>query len=150
MLEFKQLVPNFWIGLNDLDYEGVHKWIDGKPLQLTNWYKENPKKDDGKYFGCFELFCRRYREVYFWAQSFPDHNSLSANLTKWVKDTRTIRRVMPTNCLCLFNHFVGLARKGLKKCLYRKKNVLQSCKYHSVITQKLLWRFLWEIIVQVE
>ena len=31
-----------------------------------------------------------------------------------VKHTQTIRRLLPTNCLRVFNHFVGLACKGLK------------------------------------
>ena len=39
-------------------------------------------------------------------------NPLSANPTKWSK-TQTIRRLLPTNCLNVFNHFVGLALKGL-------------------------------------
>ena len=30
-----------------------------------------------------------------------------------VKHTQTIRRQQPTNCLSLFDHFVGLALKGL-------------------------------------
>ena len=30
-----------------------------------------------------------------------------------VKHTQTIRREKPTNCLSVFNHFVGLALKGL-------------------------------------
>ena len=30
-----------------------------------------------------------------------------------VKHTQTIRRLLPTNCLNVFNHFVGLALKGL-------------------------------------
>ena len=32
-----------------------------------------------------------------------------------VKHTQTIRRLLPTNCLSVFDHFVGLVLKGLKK-----------------------------------
>ena len=31
-----------------------------------------------------------------------------------VKHTQTIRRLLPSNCLSVFDHFVGLALKGLK------------------------------------
>ena len=31
-----------------------------------------------------------------------------------VKQTKTIRRLLPTNCLSVFNHFVGLTLKGFK------------------------------------
>ena len=35
-----------------------------------------------------------------------------------VKHTQTIRRQKPTNCLSVFDHFVGLALEGLKSgCL---------------------------------
>ena len=33
---------------------------------------------------------------------------------KIVKHTQTIHRLSPTNCLSVFDHFVGLALKGLK------------------------------------
>ena len=33
---------------------------------------------------------------------------------KIVKQTQPIRRLLPTNCLSVFDHFVGLALKGLK------------------------------------
>ena len=32
-----------------------------------------------------------------------------------VKHTQTIRRLVPTNCLNVFHHFVGLALKGLNE-----------------------------------
>ena len=32
---------------------------------------------------------------------------------KMVKDTERIRRQQPTNCLSMFDHFVGLTLKGL-------------------------------------
>ena len=32
-----------------------------------------------------------------------------------LKNTPTVRRLVPTNCLSVFDHFVGLALKGLKK-----------------------------------
>ena len=31
-----------------------------------------------------------------------------------VKHTQTIRRLLPTKCLSVFDHFVGLGLKGLK------------------------------------
>ena len=33
---------------------------------------------------------------------------------KMVKHTHTIRRQQPSNCLRVFDHFVGLAHQGLK------------------------------------
>ena len=38
---------------------------------------------------------------------------LSANPTKWSNTLKTIRRQKPTNCLSVFDHFAGLAFKGL-------------------------------------
>ena len=34
-----------------------------------------------------------------------------------VKNTQTICRLLPTNCLSVFNHFLGLVLKGLNLCL---------------------------------
>ena len=33
-----------------------------------------------------------------------------------VKHTQTIRRLLPLNCLSVFEHFVGLALKRLRPC----------------------------------
>ena len=41
-----------------------------------------------------------------------------------VKHTQTIRRQKPTNCLSVFDHFVGLALKVL----------IQLCHFPSLIT----------------
>ena len=37
---------------------------------------------------------------------------LNANPTKW-SNTQTIRQLLSTNCLSVFDHFIGLALKGL-------------------------------------
>ena len=37
---------------------------------------------------------------------------------KMVKHTQAIRRQQQTNCLSVFDHFLGLALKGLKKLSY--------------------------------
>ena len=42
-------------------------------------------------------------------------NSLSANPIKWLKTLKQFVDNLPTNCLGVFNHFVGLALKGLRK-----------------------------------
>ena len=38
---------------------------------------------------------------------------MKIKLDKMVKHTQTIRRQQPTNCLSVFDQFVGLALKGL-------------------------------------
>ena len=41
-------------------------------------------------------------------------NPLSANITKWSNTLKQFVGKLPTNCLSVFDHFVGLASKGLK------------------------------------
>ena len=42
-------------------------------------------------------------------------NPLNVSNHKMVKHTQRIRRLLPTNCLSVFDHFVGLALKELTK-----------------------------------
>ena len=49
-------------------------------------------------------------------------NPLSAKITKWSNTLKQFVGNLPTNCLSVFDHFVGLALKGLKMkwlCLKR-------------------------------
>ena len=43
-----------------------------------------------------------------------------------VKHTQTIRRLVPTNILSVFDHFVRLAFKGLKKSWWEESTKLKS------------------------
>ena len=47
-----------------------------------------------------------------------------------VKHTQTIRWLLPTNCLILFDHFVGLALKGLSNVFL---------KVHKITLIMVLW-----------
>ena len=40
-------------------------------------------------------------------------NPLSTNITKWLNTLKQFVGKLPTNCLSVFDHFVGLALKGL-------------------------------------
>ena len=55
---------------------------------------------------------------------------------KLVKHTQTIRRVLPTNCLSVFDDFVGLVLKGLITILPDLRRLL------PVQTKNQLGRFL--------
>ena len=43
------------------------------------------------------------------------YNPFKSQPRKTVKHTQTIHRLLPTNCLSVFDHFVGLALKRLTK-----------------------------------
>ena len=44
-----------------------------------------------------------------------DTNPLRANFTKWSNTLKQFIVKLPTNCLSVFDHFVKLALKGLRK-----------------------------------
>ena len=46
--------------------------------------------------------------------SFHTLNLLSAKFIKWSNTLKQFVGELPTNCLSLFDHFKGLALKGLK------------------------------------
>ena len=52
-----------------------------------------------------------------------------------VKHTQAIRRVLPTNCLSVFDHFVELALKGLRS---GKKVVMKGIERSTVRQERLL------------
>ena len=74
---------------------------------------------------------------------FQMANPLSANLkkkkkkkktlSKWSK-TQTIRRLLLTNCLSVFDHFWGLARKGLISIKQEFSNFVQ--RFTKLLMQK--------------
>ena len=43
--------------------------------------------------------------------------------------TRTIRRLLPTNCLSVLDHLMGLALKGLKFCLFFHRHVSEGTHF---------------------
>ena len=47
----------------------------------------------------------------------PPSSPFKRQIYKMVKHTQTIRRLLSTNCLSVFDHFVGLVLKGLKNGL---------------------------------
>ena len=44
-------------------------------------------------------------------------NPLNASPTKWSNTLKQFVGKLPTNCLSVFDHFVGLALKWLKECI---------------------------------
>ena len=56
-----------------------------------------------------------------------------------VKPTQTIRRQPPTKCLSVFDHFVGLALKGLTFRLFHVD------KSNATLAQEAYHYFFWKI-----
>ena len=55
-------------------------------------------------------------------------NPLSANIIKWSNTLKQFVGKLPTNCLSVFDHFVGLALKGLKRNCWYSPHSHQVCQ----------------------
>ena len=51
-------------------------------------------------------------------------NPLSANLTKWPNTLKQFVDKLPTNCLSVFDHFVGLALKGWQIVYFHSPEII--------------------------
>ena len=47
--------------------------------------------------------------------TFMQFKTLNANPTKWSNTLKQFVGNLPTNCLCVLHHFVGLVLKGLRQ-----------------------------------
>ena len=70
-----------------------------------------------KAFSCW-LFLQKSSIIDIWqgltyAFAYAILNFLNTNTTKWSKTLKQFFGKLPTNCLSVFDHFVGLALKGL-------------------------------------
>ena len=81
---------------------------------------------------CLIILSRRILEILLRSSFNPlrDH--------KMVKHTQTIRRLLPTNCVIVFGHFVGLGLKGLSH------TQLKAGRYEYLI---LIWKFEFLFII---
>ena len=57
-----------------------------------------------------------FRDLVLYRQYNRRLNPISTNPQEWSNTLKTIRRLLPTNCLSLFDHFERLALKGLILC----------------------------------
>ena len=75
------------------------------------------EKDLGTYPIDIKLYCVNKIKSYtnIWHHILSSFNPLSANFTKWSNTLKQFVGKLPTNCLSVFDHFVGLALKGLKR-----------------------------------
>ena len=67
---------------------------------------------------------RHYRDAH-------KRNPLSAKFIKWSNTLKQFVGKLPTNCLSVFDHFVGLALKGLKFEFVNNKYVNYNSDKHA-------------------
>ena len=81
-------------------------------LSLYNNTNNDIKRSSNMYLGPYQT---SMVHIYENSQTIKVNslNSLSANFTKWSNTLKQFVGNLPTNCLSLFGHFVGLALKGL-------------------------------------
>ena len=71
-------------------------------------------------------------------------NPYSANLTKWSNKLKQFVGKLPTNCLSLFEHFVGLALKGLRIIGTRRLNTYQLYNCLTELNKRSYLELYWK------
>ena len=112
------------------------------------------------------LTCLKFQS---WKHKPSFFKPLNANFTKWSNTLKQFVGRLPTNCLSVFDYFVGLGLKGLKRILIAKliffrfhsfdlyvkidffsvnsTLVLKSCFYLILLRFHLLWFLIWKLTV---
>ena len=88
----------------------------------TEWLFQKKKSFSLQEHICDEVFIssNNFSSEFFLIENLPASVShiLNANSTKWSNKLKQLDCNLPTNCLSLFDHFVGLVLKGLKNNSY--------------------------------
>ena len=97
---------------------------------ILNWVKWNESSIIGSSSMCILL-----STVFYFLNLGINDDPLSGNPTKWSNTLKQIVGNFLTNCLSVFDHFVGLALKGLK---FQKKYSFSKLmlKFIAYVTRK--------------
>ena len=90
-----------------LSYVGTNM-LSFNPIHATGLFLYPLKSSKPQGFGCFQGLAKETGSSMKWV------HPLSANPTKWSNTRKLFVAKKSTNCLSVFDHFVGLALKGLK------------------------------------
>ena len=104
-------------------------------LEYSFWYKKRSaeKTDWSRNRRNFIFFERNIIFIHQWLYTFK------RQIYEMVKYTQTIRWLLQTNCLSVFDHYVGLACKRLK-CPVHLETAARRCS-----VKMLLWNLLYRI-----
>ena len=106
------------------------KFYSGK---RTRWWKERPRANGQVNTGKLWQLCKLWHTLCMLV------NPLSANITKWSNTPKQFVGNLPTNCLSVFEHFVGLALTGL---IARFNMKIKNFSSFTVLSYKLVpWNF---------
>ena len=72
-------------------------------------------------------------------------NPLSANITKWANTLKHDK--LPTNCLSVFDHFVGLALKGLNEGNLKEKTWSRITKNSNKSVRSYVQKLLFYVFL---
>ena len=105
--------------------ERMHKW---KFKRYEHYYTKGEKKSPQNYCDNFSIFFAQFIFIQdcIFMLGMLTVNPLRASFTKWSNRVKQIVSKLPTNCLSVFDHFVGLALKGLILRLF----ILKSFKFN--------------------
>ena len=92
--------------------ERMHKW---KFKRYEHYYTKGEKESPQNYYDNFSIFFAQFIFIqdYIFMLRMLTINPLRVSFTKWSNRVKKIVSKLPTNCLSAFDHFVGLALKGL-------------------------------------
>ena len=74
-------------------------------------------------------------------------NTLTANFTKWLNTLKQFVSNLPTNCLSVFDHFVGFALNGLTLVLLGTSQRFFFCLSLTVTTITNLLKYFWFALI---
>ena len=81
---------------------------------LFGWSKPQQWEYNGRNFTeFFKHIPNTFQKFHKWVKSYVDVNPFCANFTKWSNTLKKFVRKLLTNCLSVFDHFLGLALKVL-------------------------------------
>ena len=116
--------------------ERMHNW---KFKRYEHYYTKREKESPQNYCDNFSIIFAQFIFIqdFIFMLGLLTINPVRASFTKWSNRVKQIVSKLPTNCLSAFDHFVGLALKGLILRLFSLKSFKINCFFFVISTSSI-------------